>query len=85
MANERILRLENNETFAVLSKDGKLIKFDNKLCREIAAKFDPNNFDTIKTWAKLIVTILDAAGEEVSHIRKEGGGNQGDLIKGFNR
>lgn len=72
--------------FAIISRDGKLKKFDNDLCRKAAKTFDTSNKKEI--WmciAKLIILVLDNASMSVEHILKEGGGTQGDKIRSFSK
>lgn len=92
MDNEdQFITFQNQEEYARISGEGKLLKFNNDLCRSAAKEFDiirNNDINGIvqdyQAWAKLITLILDGAAEEVSHIMKKVGGNQGDLIRGFN-
>lgn len=69
--------------FAEVSSSGKLIKFDNQLCRKIADNPDMNG-GIVNGAAVLSIILLEKAAEQVDHILKEGGGTYGDLIRNLN-
>lgn len=61
--------------WAQLSPDGEIVLLDNTALRN-AARSDP--------YARMVVSILDAAAKRVDHILRatnEGGGTYGDAIR----
>ena len=64
----------DTDIYAEISADGELIKFDNKLCRELAERDN-------SAVAVMCVVLLEKVASEVDHIRKEGGGTYGDFIR----
>lgn len=87
VSNFPILELRKaSEPFAVITSNGELGEFNNKLCRQAAKEFDDAGDgpkEEYQCWAKLIVLILDGSAAQVDHIMKAGGGNQGDKIRSF--
>lgn len=68
-------------TIIELSPTGGLVKFDNKICREVASiDYDEQVHDYQYT-AKLCIELLESAASKVDHILKEGGGTYGDIIR----
>jgi len=53
------------ESFLEISEEGEVIKFDNKLCREIA-KGDINNAGVV--FARTMLAMLDFAAKQVDNV-----------------
>lgn len=71
-----------SSTWAEMSAGGVLTKFDNAECRRLAAEFNPNVWlDQNQAIARLCISLLERAAQEVDHILREGGGTQGDTIR----
>ena len=83
--NSSVFINNNERVFAKISDDGKLKKFNNKLCREIAAGVVTDSTDVCISIAKLCILLLEGAAREVDHIMKEGGGTHGDIIRNFRK
>jgi len=75
-----VLTIKDTE-YARISPDGKLEKFNNKICREVADEFDEDNTQTYLAFAKLCILLLEEAASIVDHINKQGGVSYGDLIR----
>jgi len=75
------------EDFIRVSSDGKLDKFNNALCREVANDFDKTETkEMYQCIAKLITLILDECGDQFTAFEKKNGGVIiGDSIRKFSK
>jgi hypothetical protein len=79
--NEMSRSTQIDKPWAVVSEEGKLIKFDSQFCHKLANSFeDQLTLDRNVAVARLCVALLDCAAAQVDHIYREGGGTYGDSI-----
>ncbi len=68
-----------------ISSDGKLRRFNNKVCRSLADKAVKDKMEMAQVIAKLCILLLDESASIVDHIPHEDGGTYGDMIRNFNK